>query len=94
MEKNKEMMQGVQKFDVLSRSPEGYPETVYSLQKIPMMTLRENLMKVTSRKIDDGTNSELYLAYSFDDPKYPRGKHAIRTSIFKGSMVTPKEDGL
>ena len=44
--------------------------------------------------MNDGKNSELYLSHSVDDPKYPRGKHAIRTSIFKAQLVTPMEDGL
>ena len=54
IEKNEEMMQGVQKFDVVSRGEDGFPEIMYSLQKIPMMTMRENLMKITSKKINDG----------------------------------------
>jgi hypothetical protein len=70
------------------------PHVFYTLQKIPMMTLRESLMKMTTKKMEDGKNSELFISSSFSDPKYPRGNHAIRTSIFKGTMVTPRDDGI
>ena len=56
------------------------------------MTDREGLTRLTSRDMEDG--AKLYITNSIDRPEYPRGNHAIRTSVFKGTLTREKDGDL
>ena len=92
MEKDPESIKHHKKFEVLERNENGYPSLIYTLSKMPMMTDREGIARITSKELDDG--ARLIITKSEDHPDYPRGNHAIRTQVFKGTMFYEKDGDL
>jgi len=92
MEKDPDHIKHHKKWDVLERDEKNYPALIYTLNKMPMMTDREGIVRVTHKNLEDGSN--LIITKSEDHPDYPRGKHAIRTQVFKGTMFFEKDGDL
>ena len=57
---------------------------MYSRAKLPFMTDRENLIKMTSRRDGDKFS---YQIRTVEHPDYPEKKGVIRMDIFKSSRV-------
>ena len=49
MEKDPEIIKHHKKFEVLERDENGYPQLIYTLNKMPMMTDREGIARMTSK---------------------------------------------
>ena len=92
LEKNPEHLKHHKKWIVLERDESGYPCLVYTLNKMPMMTDREGIVRFTGRTLDDG--SHLIISKSEEHKDYPRGNHAIRTQVFKGTVFFEKDGDL
>ena len=92
MEKDQESIKHHKKFIVLERNEQGFPSQIYTLSKMPMMTDREGIVSLTGKFLDDG--SHLFITKSVEHPDYPRGKHAIRTQVFKGTLTFEKDGAL
>ena len=69
--------------EIMEQDADGYPTLMYSKNKMPMMTDRENLCRITRKVIDEDT--VIYVINSVEHPDKPRSKNAIRTDFFKGS---------
>merc|ERR1712071_530505 len=85
-------MKHIKEFKVVTKLEDGTPEIMYSRSKMPMMTERENLVKITKRVLDDGRT--LSVARSVDMPEYPITKKSIRMTMFKASVFYEKEGNL
>lgn len=88
---DQEFMKMHQKAEVVERHPDGSCKIIYTLSKAGMMSAREGLMQMSYRELEDG--STLIMTQSIDLPQYPRGKHAVRTSVFKGTIMKTTDAG-
>ena len=84
IEENTKKVKNVKKFEIIERDEDGFPKIMYSLAKIPLMTDRENLCRLSKRDLGDGKT--LFITQSIDLPQYPRTKASIRMDLFKASI--------
>ena len=85
-------MKHIRELTVVERTSDGMPSIIYSKSKMPMMTMRENLISMEKMDIDDGR--VLFLIRSVEHPKYPITKEAIRMQFYKASCSKQVGDDL
>lgn len=76
----------------MERNSENAPHIIYSKSKMPMMTMRENLISMDKIPLDDGRT--LFLIRSVEHQKYPITKEAIRMQYYKASCYKQVGDDL
>lgn len=65
------------------------PTKIYQRFKMPMMSTRECLLKLSLQHFTEGPHAgkSLWVMGTFEDPQFPIKKNVIRISMFKASMI-------
>lgn len=80
----KETNPHIKEFKLVSDDKNG-TKVVYSSSKMPMMTERDNLMKMVKKTLPNG--DQTVVISSIEHPDYPERKGIIRMEMFKASLV-------